>query len=70
LRGRKISTEDLLIEALSLGLREDFLLALIQRLDLFDDVLDSLDERANAILPCPSCLLLVSRGQSSRRNSG
>ena len=41
--------EDFHIEALSLGFCEDFFLALIQRLDLVVDVLDSLDEGANAI---------------------
>ena len=41
--------EDFHIETLSLGLCEDLLLALVQRLDLVVDVLNSLDERANAI---------------------
>ena len=41
--------EDLHIEALSLGLCEDFLLALIQCLDLFLDAFNSLDEGANTI---------------------
>src|SRR3984957_4695447 len=41
--------EDFHIEALSLGLREDFLFALIQRLDLFVDAFNALDEGANAI---------------------
>ena len=41
--------EDLHIEALSLCLCEDFLLALIQRLDLFVDAFSSLDAGANAI---------------------
>jgi hypothetical protein len=37
------------IEALSLGLSEDFFLALIQRLDLFVDAFNALDEGANAV---------------------
>jgi hypothetical protein len=37
------------VEALSLGLGEDFLLALIQRLKVFVDVLNALDERQNTI---------------------
>ena len=41
--------EDFHVEALSLGLCEDFLLALVQRLDLFVDAFNSLDKRANAI---------------------
>jgi hypothetical protein len=48
LHRRKI-LEDFHVEALALGLCEDFLLALIQRRDLFVDVFDALDERANAI---------------------
>ena len=55
--------EDFHIEALSLGLCEDFLLALIQRLDLFVDAFNALDEGANAIawdfLRGLSCLLLL-----------
>ena len=53
--------EDFHVEALSLGLFEDFLLALVQRLDLFVDAFNALDEGANAIardsLPRWSCLL-------------
>ena len=41
--------EDFHIETLSLGLCEDLLLALVQRLDLVVDVLNALDEGANAI---------------------
>jgi UvrD-like helicase C-terminal domain/ATP-dependent RecD-like DNA helicase SH3 domain/AAA domain len=41
--------EDFHVEALSLGLCEDFLLALIQRLDLLVDAFNSLDEGPNAI---------------------
>jgi hypothetical protein len=41
--------DDFQIEALALGLCEDFLLALIQRLDLFVDAFNSLDKGANAI---------------------
>src|SRR5208283_5754966 len=41
--------EDLHIEALSLGLCEGFLLALVQRLDLFIDAFNSLDKGADAI---------------------
>jgi hypothetical protein len=41
--------EDFHIEALSLGLCEDFLLVLIQRLDLFVDAFNPLDEGTNAI---------------------
>lgn len=37
------------VEALSFGLGKDFLLALIQRLKFFVDVLDALDERQNTI---------------------
>src|ERR1700722_15019455 len=37
------------VEALSLGLGEDFFLALIQRLKFFVDVLNTLDERQNTI---------------------
>jgi hypothetical protein len=37
------------VEALSLGLGEDFLLALISGLKFFVDVLDALDERENMI---------------------
>jgi hypothetical protein len=59
--------KDFHIEALSLGLCEDLLLALTQRLDLFVDAFNSLDEGANAIAgdsSCPSCLLLISRGHT------
>ena len=41
--------QDFHIEALSLGLSEDFLLAFIQRLDLLVDVFNALDKGANAI---------------------
>ena len=41
--------EDFHLEALSLGLSEDFLLAFIQRLDLLVDAFNALDEGANAI---------------------
>src|SRR5208283_400884 len=41
--------EDFDVEALSLGFREDFLLPFIQRLDLFVDALNALDEGANAL---------------------
>src|SRR5271166_3889119 len=37
------------VEALSLGFREDLLLPFIQRLDLFVDALNALDEGANAV---------------------
>jgi hypothetical protein len=49
LRKRKIFPEDFHIEAFSLGLCEDFLLALTQRLDLFVNAFNALDKRANAI---------------------
>src|ERR1700722_10413143 len=42
-------SEDFHVEALSLGLCEDFLLALVQRLDLLVDAFNALDEGANAI---------------------
>jgi hypothetical protein len=66
--------EDFHIEALSLGLREDFLLALIQRLDLFVDPFNALDEGAKCdrrgFLSCLSCLLLLPTGHTvSRRKS-
>src|SRR5208337_2326838 len=48
--------EDFHIETLSLGLCEDPLLALVQRLDLVVDVLNSLDERANAIARDSCCV--------------
>jgi hypothetical protein len=41
--------EDLHIEALALGLGEDFLLSLIQLLDFVLDLLDALHERADSI---------------------
>ena len=41
--------EDLHVEALSLGLGEDFLLGLVQLLDLVLDLLDALHERADPI---------------------
>ena len=50
--------EDFHIEALSLGLREDFLLALAQRLDLFVDAFNTLDEGANAIARIPAALVM------------
>ena len=55
--------EDFHIEALSLGLCEDFLLALIQRLDLFVDAFNALDEGANAIAwdSCRVCVLPLSK---------
>jgi hypothetical protein len=40
--------EDFHIEALSLGLSEDFLLALIQHLDLFVDAFNALDDDDHA----------------------
>jgi hypothetical protein len=49
IEGRLKRGENKHIEALSLGLCEDFLLALIQRLDLFVDAFNALDEGANAI---------------------
>ena len=55
--------EDLHIEALSLGFCEDFLLALIQRLDLFVDAFNSLDEGANTIAGIPA--VFVMRAPSS-----
>jgi hypothetical protein len=45
---------DFNIEAFSLGLCEDFLLALIQRLDLFVDAFNSLDKRAVFVMRAPS----------------
>ena len=62
-------SEDFHIEALSLGLSEDFLLALIQRLDLFVDVFNALDKRANAIArdSCRSCVLPLQEAHSIRR---
>ncbi len=44
------------VEALSLGLGEDFLLALIQRLEFFVDVLNALDERQNTITWNSNCV--------------
>src|ERR1700722_12061071 len=41
--------EDFHIKALTLGLCKDFLLALVQRLDLFVDVFNAIDKGANAI---------------------
>ena len=46
--------EDFHIKALSLGFCEDFFLAFIQRLDFVIDVLNSLDEGANAIAGIPA----------------
>jgi hypothetical protein len=46
--------EHLHVEALSLGLCLDFLLPLIQRLDLFVYVLNSVDKGANAIASIPA----------------
>src|SRR5271167_1328109 len=62
--------DDFHIEALSLGLREHFLLALIQRLDLFVDAFNSLDKGANAIAwdscrVCHACSLC--KGHSMQR---
>ena len=42
------------IEAFAFSLGENLLLALIQRLYLFVDVLDALDKRANAIAAIPT----------------
>jgi hypothetical protein len=57
--------EDFDVEALSLGFREDFLLPFIQRLDLFVDALNALDEGPNALagdkLPYLSCVSFLFR---------
>src|ERR1700734_391907 len=49
-------SEDFHIETLSLGLCEELLLALVQRLDLVVDVLNALDERANSIARDSCCV--------------
>src|SRR5208337_5621153 len=61
--------EHFYVEALSLGLCEDFLLLLIQRPDLFVDAFDALDERANAIA-WDSCCVSHARSPSSRARTG
>jgi hypothetical protein len=64
--------EDFDIEALSLGLGEDFLLALVQRLDLFVDAFNALDKGANAIrlgfLPCLSWVLPLQEAHNLRES--
>ena len=64
--------EDFHIEALSLGLCEDFLLALVQRLDLFVDAFNALDKGANAIAwdscrVCHACSLFKRHTRMQRK---
>jgi hypothetical protein len=49
LRRRRISFSTFTSKPSPFGFREGFLLSLIQPLDLFVDVLEALDKRANAI---------------------